>query len=115
MEKTTKRQMFEQIRMHLTDEAEIAFIDHEIELLARKNERRSNKPTAKQVENATLIEKLYESMEDGKAYTVKDLTALIPELADAKSQKVTALVTKMRNSVLVSRDVVKGTAYFTKI
>lgn len=115
MTKVTKREMFEQIRSHLTDEDEIAFINHELELLAKKNERRSDKPNKKQVENATLIEKIYEAMEPEKAYRVMEIQTLIPELADAKIQKVSALVTKMRENVLVSREVVKGTAYFTKI
>lgn len=115
MTKLTKKEMFEQIKAHLTDEAEIAFIDHELELLAKKNERRSDKPNKKQIENATLIEKIYEAMEAEKAYRVMEIQALIPELADAKIQKVSALVTKMRENVLVSREVVKGTAYFTKI
>jgi len=115
MTKITKREMFEQIRTHLTDEAEIAFIDHELELLAKKNERRSDKPTAKQVANATLIEEIYEAMEAGKSYRIAEIQALIPDLADASGQKVSALVKKMRDNVLVSREVVKGVAYFTKI
>lgn len=107
--------MFNQILTHLTDEEEIAFIKHELELLAKKNERKSDKPNKKQVENAVLIEKIYDAMEAEKAYRAMEIQALIPELADAKIQKVTALITKMRENVLVSREVVKGTAYFTKI
>ena len=113
--KMTKREMYEQIRTHLTDEAEIAFINHELELLAKKNATKSNKPTAKQVENASLIEKIYEAMEDGKPYKASEIQTLVPELADCKIQKVSALIKKMRDNVLVSREVVKGTAYFTKI
>ena len=115
MKKVTKREMFEQIKTHLTDEAEIAFIDHELELLAKKNERRSDKPTKNQIANAGLIEKIYEAMEDGKAYTATEIGALIPDLADAKIQKVTALISRMRDNLLVSREVVKGKAYFTKL
>jgi len=115
MTKLTKKEMFEQIKAHLTDEAEIAFIDHELELLAKKNERRSDKPNKKQIENAELIDKIYDAMETEKAYRVMEIQALIPELADAKIQKVSALVKKMRDNVLVSRKVEKGTAYFTKI
>lgn len=115
MEKMTKAQMFAQIRTHLTDEAEIAFIDHELELLAKKNASRSNKPTKNQIANASLIEKIYEAMEDGKAYTCAEIGLLIPELADAKIQKVSALVSRMRDNLLVSREVVKGKAYFTKL
>ena len=115
MKKVTKREMFEQIKAHLTDEAEIAFIDHELELLAKKNERRSDKPTKKQVVNAELIEKIYEAMESEKAYTATEIGTLIPELSEAKIQKVSALVSRMRENLLVSREVVKGKAYFTKI
>lgn len=115
MEKMTKAQMFAQIRTHLTDEAEIAFIDHELELLKRKNERKSDKPTKKQIENANLMDIIYDKMEAGVPYRVKDIQALVPELAEVHFNKVNALVTKMRENVLVSREVVKGTAYFTKI
>lgn len=115
MTKMTKREMFEQIRTHLTDEAEIAFIDHELELLVKKNERKSTKPTAKQVANAEFIEKIYTAMEYGKSYTTSEIKALIPELADCKIQKVSALVKKMKDTLMVSRSEVKGTAYFTKI
>lgn len=115
MEKMTKAQMFAQIRTHLTDEAEIAFIDHELELLAKKNASRSNKPTKNQIANAELIEKIYEAMEDGKAYTCAEIGLLIPELSEAKIQKVSALVSRMRDNLLVSREVVKGKAYFTKL
>lgn len=115
MTKMTKREMFEQIRTHLTDEAEIAFIDHELELLAKKNERKSTKPTAKQVANAQLIEEIYEKMEIGKSYRISEIQALSDELAEASSQKVSALVKRMKDNLLVIREVVKGTAYFTKI
>ena len=115
MTKMTKREMFEQIRTHLTDEAEIAFIDHELELLAKKNERKSIKPTAKQVANAQLIEEIYEKMETGKSYRISEIQALSDELAEASSQKVSALVKRMKDNLLVIREVVKGTAYFTKI
>lgn len=113
--KMTKAQMFAQILTHLTDEEEIAFINHELELLAKKNASKSNKPTKKQAENAELIEKIYNAMEVGKSYKASEIQTLVPELADAKIQKVSALITKMRNNVLVSREVVKGSAYFTKI
>ena len=50
-----------------------------------------------------------------KQYRIADIQALCEGLADASSQKVSALVKRMRDNVLVSREVVKGTAYFTKI
>lgn len=114
MEKMTKRDYFNRILAYAHEEDK-DFILHELDLLAKKNERKSSKPSAKQVANATIIETLYEAMEAGKSYTIADIQALAPELADASSQKVSALVKKMRDNVLVSREVVKGKAYFTKI
>ena len=52
--KITKREMFQQIKSHLTDPTEIAFIDHQIELLDRKNAS-NRKPTANQVENENFL------------------------------------------------------------
>lgn len=116
MMKMTKRDYFNALRARVVDDADLtAFIDHELELLARKNERKNDKPTARQIANADLIEKIYSAMESDKAYTATDIQHLIPDLADAKIQKVTHLITAMRNRVLVSREVIKGKAYFTKI
>lgn len=114
MKKVTKREMFEQIKAHLTDEAEIAFIDHELELLAKKNERRSDKPTAKQVANAELMNLIYENMEDGKRYTVTEIHRAIDELKEFSGNKVSALVRGLRLDGRVIRTEEKGKAYFTK-
>ena len=114
MEKMTKRDYFNRILSYAHDEDK-DFILHEIDLLTKKNERKSDKLTPKQTANAEFIERIYAEMENGKAYTLSEIQALIPELAGASSQKVSALVKKMRDNVLVSRELVKGKAYFTKI
>ena len=54
-------------------------------------------------------------METGKSYRISEIQALSDELAEASSQKVSALVKRMKDNLLVIREVVKGTAYFTKI
>ena len=46
------------------------FLDHEIALIAKRNEYKSVKPTKKQVENAGLKEQLVALMEEGKSYSV---------------------------------------------
>lgn len=119
MEKMTKRDYFNAIRAILAEDNKndslVAFIDHEVELLNKKNATRSTKPTKTQVANANLADEIYNAMEDAKSYTVADVKALVPELEDANPQKVTALLTKLRKEIRVSREVVKGKAYFTKI
>ena len=114
MEKMTKRDYFNRILAYAHEEDK-GFILHELELLEKKNASRSAKPSKKQAANAELIEKIYQAMEAEKAYTATEIGSLIPELADAKVQKVSALVSRMRENLLVSREVVKGKAYFTKI
>lgn len=115
MEKMTKVEMFSQILTHLTDADEIAFIQHEIELTLKKNASRSNKPTKTQVANATLADAVYDAMADGQSYRVADIKSLVPELSDANPQKISAIMTKLRKEIRVSRELVKGVAYFTKI
>lgn len=115
MEKMTKIEMYSQILTHLTDADEIAFIKHEIELTAKKNASRSNKPTKVQIENASLADEIYSAMVEGQSYRISDIKGLVPALADANPQKISAIVSKMRKEIRVSRELVKGVAYFTKI
>jgi len=116
MEKITKRDRYLELRSLVADHADLVeFIDHELELLEKKNASRSLKPSKKQVANADLADAIYNAMEDGVAYRIADIKGLVDELADANSQKVTALVTKLRKEIRVSREMVKGVAWFTKI
>ena len=114
MKKLTKSQMFAQIKSHLTDADEIAFIEHEIELVDKKNANKASKPTKKQVENADLRAVILDSMEDGKQYTITDLIKSVPELADESNQRVSALVRQLKEAHLVNREEIKRVAYFSK-
>lgn len=116
MEKITKRDRYLELRSLVADRSDLVeFIDHELELLEKKNASRSLKPSKKQVANADLADAIYNAMEDGVAYRIADFKGLVAELADATPQKVTALVTKLRKEIRVSREMVKGVAWFTKI
>lgn len=112
----TKRDYFMQIRSIVADNADlVAFIDHEIALLDKKNAKRSDKPTKKQSENALLIDAIYAEMDPDKGYTASDLAESISVLSGFSIQKVSALVTAMRKNLMVTREVVKGKAYFYKV
>ena len=113
MEKLTKRDYFNRILSYAHDEDK-DFILHELDLLAKKNERKSSKPSAKQLANAELMNVIYNAMEDGKSYTVTELHKAIPELAEFSGNKVSALVRGLRLDGRVVRTEVKGKAYFTK-
>lgn len=112
--KMTKAQMFAQIKANynLTDE-ENAFIDHELELLAKKNSA-EKKPTAQQTANKAICDAIVNGMEDGKLYTITDLIKTIPECADLTNQRVSALVRSMID-VKVERVEEKRKAYFRKL
>ena len=114
MEKLTKRDYFNRILSYAHEEDK-DFLLHELKLLEKKNASRSSKPSKNQQANAVLMDVIYDAMEDGQSYTVTEISALVPALEGRSINKVSALVTKLRNDVRVSREMVKGKAYFTKI
>ena len=112
--KMTKKDYFEQIKAkyNLTAD-EVAFIDHEIELLEKKNSA-DKKPTAQQVANKSTQEAILAYMEVGKMYTITDLIKSVPECADMTNQRVSALVRQMVLDGAVVRIEDKRKAYFKK-
>ena len=112
--KVTKREMYARILAHLTDENEKAFIEHEMELLAKKNATKSSKPTAPQTTNEGIKAEILGAMEAGKPYTVSELMTAVPSLSGTSNQKASALVRQLRDEDLVLRTEEKGKAYFTK-
>ena len=113
--KMTKREMFEQIKANYNLNAdEIAFIDHELELLTKKNSA-EKKPTAVQVANEGIKAEILESMEVGKKYTITDLMKSVPACAELSNQRVSALVRQLVTDGSVERTEEKRKAYFSKV
>ena len=112
--KITKREMFEQIKAKLTDEAEIAFIDHELELLAKKNSG-EKKPTATQVANDGIKADILTAMEANRIYTISEMQKQIGVCAELSNQRVSALVRQLVNDGKVERIEEKRKAYFRKV
>ena len=111
--KVTKRERFEQIKALVSDNAElVAFIDHEIELLDKKNSR-SGKPTKTQVENEVIKNIILDTLQTiGKPVTVTQLLAN-DELNGLSNQRVSALLTQLRKSDKVVRTVEKKVAFYS--
>lgn len=112
--KMTKREMFEQIKANypLTP-AEVEFIDHELELLAKKNSA-EKKPTAKQVANKSIAEAIvsYMSTAPNRLFTITELMKEVPDLPeDMTNQKMSAIVRSLLD-VSVERVVEKRRAFF---
>ena len=113
--KMTKREMFEQIKANYNLNAdEIAFIDHELELLTKKNSA-EKKPTAVQVANESIKAEILEGMEVGKKYTITDLMKSVPACAELSNQRVSALVRQLVTDGSVERTEEKRKAYFSKV
>ena len=112
--KMTKREMFEQIKANYNlTEDEKTFIDHELELLAKKNSA-DKKPTATQVANDGIKSAILEGMENGRLYTITDMIKEIPACADLTNQKVSALVRQMTPD-LIEKVEDKRKSYFRKV
>ena len=111
--KVTKRERFEQIKALVSDNAElVAFIDHEIELLNKKNSR-SGKPTKTQVENEVIKNTILDTLQTiGKPVTVTQLLAN-DKLNGLSNQRVSALLTQLRKSDKVVRTVEKKVAFYS--
>ena len=116
VKKLTKRDRFEALLKMTEVQANpdmVAFIEHEIELLAKKNAG-DKKPTAKQMENDAVKQVILDEMtaNPDKLYTVTDLIKGVPELADYSNQRISALLRQMINANGVERIVDKRKSYF---
>jgi hypothetical protein len=87
------------------------FIAHEIELLDKKSSYKSSKPTKRQTENEVIKGRIAEILTD-EGQTV---TEILAQLGDASltNQRVSALLTQMKNSGTVNKEIVKGKSLFT--
>ena len=119
--KVTKRERFAQL-MEIVKASEVensdelvAFIEHEVELLNKKNSR-SDKPTKTQLENEALKTQIMSVLKTvGRPITVTQLLKET-ELADnpnLSNQKVSALLTQLRKADAVVRTVEKKVAFYS--
>ncbi len=110
--KMTKRDYFTAIltKYPLTD-AEKAFVEHELELLAKKNSA-EKKPTAQQVANDGIKAAIVAGMAPNRLYTVTEIQKEIPECAELSNQRISALLRQMIGTEIV-RTEDKRKAYFS--
>ena len=128
MKKLTKKDYFAQIRaIVINDKDLVAFVDHEVELLNRKNT--GNSQTRTQKDNEALKEILIEELEKiGRAVTITELmnesqvikdytykTKVGGEEKDAKltNQKISAIFTQLVNDKTIVKVTDKKKSYFS--
>lgn len=115
VKKMTKADYFKQIMTsYPLTEDEKAFVEHELELLAKKNSA-EKKPTAVQVANEGIKDAILEAMEEGKKYTITDLMKEVDACAELSNQRVSALVRQLVTDGSVERTEEKRKAYFSKV
>ena len=116
--KITKKEMFEALlnKYDLT-ESEVAFIEHEIELLDKKNG--SRKPTAAQVHNKVVAEDIIAYLTDTKEHLqIKEMIKKIPCLARIENCTTQYVVGVLRpyceakGDGTIKKEEIKGTSYF---
>ena len=112
--KLTKAQKFAMLRA-IPAVAEnamlVEFIDHEVELLSKKNSA-EKKPTAQQTANEVVKTAILNGMERNRVYTVTEVTKEIPECAELTNQRVSALFRQLKDEGKVIRTEDKRKAYF---
>lgn len=115
--KLTKAQKFAMLRA-IPAVAEnamlVEFIDHEVELLTKKNSA-DKKPTAQQVANAGIATAIIEGMEPNRLYTVTEVIKSIPACAELTNQRVSALLRQLVEAGKVKRTEDKRKAYFSLV
>ena len=104
----------------------IARMEHEIELLDKKNSA-DRKPTKNQQANEVLADLILDTMEFGKLYTISELIKLLPNQENGEpytQSKISAIVRSMVTVTakgvenpdgVIERTEEKGKAYFRKL
>ena len=113
--KVTKRDRFNallSIPAVQADAGLVDFINHELELLAKKNSA-DKKPTAQQTANEAIKSAIVEAMEANRLYTVTEIQKSVDECADLSNQRVSALLRQLKDDGVIVRTEDKRKAYFS--
>ena len=119
--KLTKRDYFTKLRAIVADDAElVAFIDHEIELLTRKNA--SGTQTKTQAENVKIAEILLQELAKvGNPITITDLMNQSEVIANYRlengnplsNQKISAIFKQLVDNKEIVKVIDKKKSYFS--
>ena len=103
--KMTKRDYFNSllnIEEVKANSAMTEFIEHELELLSKKNAS-DRKPTAQQKENEVIKAAIVAGMTENRLYTITEIIKEIPECGELTNQKVSALFRQLASENKVER------------
>ena len=114
--KTTKKEFFAMLLAinEVSANSELVdFINHEIELLDSKARKSASKRESANTELEEVL--LAELIEIGKSVTVSEFMKLSTTVkaGELSNQKVTAVFAKLKKADKITREEVKGKAYFS--
>lgn len=110
----TKREFFAELRTRVADNADlVAFIDHEVELLNRKNSAPKG-PTKKQILNEGLKARIMDGI-GTEPMTATDVVNTIFGDDTVTVQKVSALLKQLVEDNALIKTVEKRVSYFSKV
>ena len=118
---TAIRTVFETYQIDTIDEGitiddVLGFIDHELELLARRSAKRST-PTKAQQEAAEIKARILDVLNDaGVGMTIAEIMNTEPEyFSKFSNQKIAAQLTKLIKEGVGEKEVIKGVNYYKAI
>lgn len=111
--KMTKKDYFVQIREIVKDNAElVAFIDHEVELITKKNS--STAPSKTQIENESIMNTIVEELANiAKPVTITELQSASEKMSEYSNQKLSALLKKLVDNGRVVKTTDKKKSLFS--
>ena len=111
--KATKKELFIELRELVKDKVHLVeFVDHELELLEKKNSSKSKTQVAADAERVEMVHKVIDFMTvTKKAYTA---TEIAKEL-NVTNQKATAILGTAKDLGKVARNLVKNTAFYNAV
>jgi hypothetical protein len=112
----TKREAFTKILEIVKDNEELAkVIEHEIELLDKKNVRDSEKRDEKKAENLRLAEIVYDCVPNDMAVTLGVIAEKNEELATLSTSKISYLLKTLIDSGRVERVYEKRVSLYKRV
>lgn len=117
--KFTKREKFEmlaKIEAVAKNPLLAEFIEHELELLAKKNSA-DRKPTASQLANEGIKNEILEGLENepNRLFTISEMQKVFPCCVELSNQRISALIRQLVADGKVERVEEKRKAYFRYI
>lgn len=94
------------------DPGMVEFIQHEIELLNRKNASGEKKLTPTQQANMDIKSMIAENMTPNRMYTVTEVIKAVPGCGDYSNQKLSSLLKQMSEAGVIKRIEDKRKTYY---